>query len=115
MLHDPLVLAMLGTGFTFAATAVGAAAVFFVKKDASPATHRAFFGFAAGVMIAASVWSLLIPAQEMAAQQGMSEWLPMPCGLRMSMIGMYIMLRGCSANFAATEIEPVIGILHSRD
>ena len=32
MLHDPLVLAMLGTGFTFAATAVGAAAVFFVKK-----------------------------------------------------------------------------------
>ncbi len=80
MLHDPLVLAMLGTGFTFAATAVGAAAVFFVKKDASPTTHRAFLGFAAGVMIAASVWSLLIPAQEMAAQQGMSEWLPTTLG-----------------------------------
>ena len=54
MLHNPVVLALLGTGFTFLATAVGAAFVFFVRKDTSPNLQKGFMGFAAGVMIAAA-------------------------------------------------------------
>ena len=62
--------------FTFLATALGAATVFFFKKDIPHGMQRAFLGFAAGVMIAASVWSLLIPAMEMAEKSGTPAWLP---------------------------------------
>jgi ZIP family zinc transporter len=72
----PLQLALLGTGFTFLMTAVGAATVFFVRGEVRPRTQHAFLGFASGVMIAASIWSLLIPAIEMAGEQGMAEWFP---------------------------------------
>ena len=51
-----------GTGFTFLMTALGSATVFFLKKDVQENMQRVFLGFAAGVMVAASVWSLLIPA-----------------------------------------------------
>lgn len=73
---SPLTLALIGTGFTFFMTAVGAATVFFVRGKVNPKTQQAFLGFAAGVMIAASVWSLLIPAIDMAEEQGMYGWLP---------------------------------------
>ena len=73
---SPILLAFLGTMFTFLATALGAATVFFFKKDIPHGMQRAFLGFAAGVMIAASGWSLLIPAMEMAREQGSPEWLP---------------------------------------
>lgn len=69
-------LAFLGTMFTFLATALGAATVFFFKKDIPHGMQRAFLGFAAGVMIAASVWSLLIPAMDMAQEAGGPAWLP---------------------------------------
>ncbi|MDY2657774.1 MAG: ZIP family metal transporter [Candidatus Limiplasma sp.] len=72
----PVYLAFLGTMFTFLATALGAATVFFFKKDIPHSMQRAFLGFAAGVMIAASVWSLLIPAMEMAEKSGTPAWLP---------------------------------------
>ncbi|MGI6255124.1 MAG: ZIP family metal transporter [Acutalibacter sp.] len=65
-----------GTGFTFFMTALGAAMVFFFRKRVSPGAQRVFLGFAAGVMIAASVWSLLIPAMEEAEKQGVPGWLP---------------------------------------
>ena len=48
---SPLEMALLGTGFTFLMTAVGAATVFFVKDRVNPKTQHAFLGFAAGVMI----------------------------------------------------------------
>lgn len=73
---SPVFLAFLGTMFTFLATALGAATVFFFKKDIPQNMQRAFLGFAAGVMIAASVWSLLIPAMEMAQEAGTPAWLP---------------------------------------
>ena len=57
--------ALCATGFTFAMTVLGAAVVFFLKKEQqSEKAQSAFLGFASGVMIAASVWSLLIPAIE---------------------------------------------------
>lgn len=62
-----------GTGFTFLMTTLGAAMVFFFRKAVSANIQRIFLGFAAGVMIAASVWSLLIPAME-EAQGGRCCW-----------------------------------------
>ena len=64
-----LVYAALGTGFTCLATVLGAAMVFFFRRELSAMTQKLFLGFAAGVMVAASVWSLLIPAMEQAGQQ----------------------------------------------
>ncbi len=72
---DRILLALMGTGFTFFATVLGSATVFFFKDKIGPKTEKAFLGFAAGIMIAASVWSLLIPAQQMAAEQGQNEIL----------------------------------------
>lgn len=65
-----------GTGLTFLLTSLGAATVFFFRRAASPHLHRILLGFAAGVMIAASVWSLLIPAISQADAMGMAGWIP---------------------------------------
>lgn len=67
---------LLGTGITFAATVIGSATVFLFKDKVNANFQRAFLGFAAGVMIAASIFSLIIPATEMAAEQGIIKWLP---------------------------------------
>lgn len=72
----PVALAALGTGFTFLMTALGAATVFLIRGEKGGAANRVFLGFAAGVMIAASVWSLLIPAIELGEETGMPGWLP---------------------------------------
>lgn len=80
MLQRELLYAALGTGFTCLATALGAAMVFFFKKDMSHTMQKVFLGFAAGVMIAASVWSLLIPAMDMAEARGENILLPVGGG-----------------------------------
>ena len=64
MLTQALLWAAGGSGFTFLMTALGAATVFLFRRTASARLHRFMLGFAAGVMIAASMWSLLIPAIE---------------------------------------------------
>ena len=92
-MEHPVLLAFLGTGFTFLATVAGAAMVFFVKKEASVHAHKAFLGFAAGVMIAASVWSLLIPAIDMAREQGKNEWLPAVTGFLAGGVFLYLLDR----------------------
>lgn len=72
-----LIWTAFGTGFTFLMTALGAAVVLFIiKDDFNDKTRRAFLGFAAGVMIAASVWSLLIPAIDEAEKLGKIGWVP---------------------------------------
>lgn len=73
---NAVLLATYGTGFTFFMTTIGAAMVFFFRKEVNETMQRIFLGFAAGVMIAASVWSLLIPAIEEAEAQGMIGWIP---------------------------------------
>lgn len=75
-MKDALIWAAGGTGFTFLMTALGAAVVFFFRGGINPKIQRIFLGFAAGVMIAASVWSLLIPAIEEAEQKGQIGWIP---------------------------------------
>ena len=73
---QPVVWAAAGTGFTCLMTVLGASVVFFFRKKVTAGIQRIFLGFAAGVMVAASVWSLLIPAMEEAESQGMPGWLP---------------------------------------
>lgn len=71
---DPWLLALLAGTFTWSFTAFGAALVFFFKSI-NKNVYNMMLGFAAGVMIAASVWSLLIPAIEMAESQHAIPWL----------------------------------------
>ena len=68
-----------GIAIPFLGTALGAASVFFMKKALSDRVQRALTGFAAGVMVAASVWSLLIPAMEQSA--GMGKWAFVPAAV----------------------------------
>ena len=70
----------MGTGFTFLMTTLGAAVVFFFVEEPRPQFQRTMLGFAAGVMTAASVWSLLLPAMDRAAAQGLPPWLPAVAG-----------------------------------
>lgn len=65
----------------FIGTSLGASLVFFMKKDMNEKFKKLIVGFAAGVMIAASVWSLIIPAVEMADEQGVISWIPAATGV----------------------------------
>ncbi|HOW35535.1 MAG TPA: ZIP family metal transporter [Candidatus Omnitrophota bacterium] len=76
---SPIAQAGLAGIFTWAVTAVGAACVF-AARTASQKILDAMLGFAAGVMIAASFWSLLAPAIEMSQEQGGLSWFPAACG-----------------------------------
>ncbi len=60
----------------FLGTSLGAACVFCMKKDLNISVQKALNGFAAGVMVAASIWSLLIPAMEQSAPMGRLAFLP---------------------------------------
>ena len=74
-----LTWAALGTAFPFLMTTLGAATVFFLAKETTARGQRALIGFAAGVMTAASIWSLLLPAIEQSAP--LPGWLPASVGL----------------------------------
>ena len=75
MLQNPVWQAFLATGFTWFMTALGAAMVFFFKTINKKARDL-MLGFAAGVMTAASCWSLLLPSIEMSEASGLIKWLP---------------------------------------
>ena len=70
----------LGLMIPFAGTALGSAMVFWMRREMNKKVEKMLLGFASGVMIAASVWSLLIPAIVMAAEQGRIAWLPAAVG-----------------------------------
>jgi ZIP family zinc transporter len=76
---SPILQALVATGFTWAVTAVGASPVFFTK-EINPRVLDAMLGFAAGVMIAASYWSLLAPAIEIAEAGSTPAWIPAAVG-----------------------------------
>ena len=69
----------------FLGTVLGSAMVFFMKKEMDAKLGKLLLGFASGVMIAASVWSLLIPAIEMSEEQGKWSWLPATAGFLLGM------------------------------
>jgi ZIP family zinc transporter len=74
--------AAAGTGFTFLMTSLGAAMVFFFAGEIHPRFQKAMLGFAAGVMTAASVWSLLLPAISQTEAEGrFPGWIPAAAGM----------------------------------
>jgi zinc transporter, ZIP family len=89
MIQDihPIVQALLATLFTWGVTALGASAVF-VTREVSRRLLDAMLGFAGGVMIAASYWSLLAPAIEMSQGVTLPAWVPAVCGFLLG--GMFL-------------------------
>ncbi len=71
---------LIGILIPFLGTILGAATVFLIKDKLSQKIKKILLGFAAGVMIAASVWSLIIPSIEMAEEQGTIGWIPATIG-----------------------------------
>jgi len=76
---SPIIQALIATCFTWFVTALGASVVF-LARDMSRRTLDAMLGFAAGVMIAASYWSLLAPAIEMSEGKSIPAWVPATVG-----------------------------------
>lgn len=83
--------AFYGILIPFLGTSLGAACVFFMKRALSDSVRRALTGFAAGVMVAASVWSLLIPAIEQSADLGRWSFLPAAVGFWIGILFLLIL------------------------
>ena len=71
---------VVGLAIPFLGTTLGSAMVFFMKNKMSQKVEKILLGFASGVMIAASIWSLLIPSIDMAENQGVVPWIPATIG-----------------------------------
>lgn len=125
-MNNPITWAAAGTGFTFLMTALGAATVFFFRKTVSTTIQRIFLGFAAGVMIAASVWSLLIPAMDAAQEAGQIAWVPAVGGFVLGVAFLMLMDRllphlhpgsketeGVSSSWKRTTLLVVAVTLHN--
>ena len=105
----PVIQALLATTFTWAVTALGAAGVF-AAKQLSRRTLDGMLGFAAGVMIAASYWSLLAPAIEMSEGKDIPIWVPPAVGFLVGGIflwGIDKMLPHLHIGFSAEETEGI--------
>lgn len=75
----------------FAGTVIGAATVLFIGKKSADKFHNIMLGFASGVMVAASVWSLLIPAMEESAKMGSFAWMPAVAGFLLGVLFMLLL------------------------
>lgn len=84
-----VIFALIGTLFTFSVTTLGAFNVFFVKRRPSDDIQKVFLGFAGGVMVAASIWSLLVPGINAANENNQISWLVVSGGF---IIGVIILL-----------------------
>jgi len=83
---DSVLMTVGGIGFIFIMTCLGSATVFLFRKSLPGKSQQVFLGFAAGVMIAASVWSLLLPSIELAEEQGFIGWIPAACGFALGVL-----------------------------
>ena len=73
---ENVLYSIAGILIPFAGTSLGSSLVFFLKGKMNESFRKLTVGFAAGVMIAASVWSLILPSVEMAEEQGAISWVP---------------------------------------
>ena len=80
-----------GLAIPFLGTALGAGLVFFMKNKINKKIEKLLLGFASGVMIAASVWSLLMPSIEMAENQNVLKWIPATIGFIFGIIFLLIL------------------------
>ena len=81
----------LGLAIPFLGTTLGAAMVFLMKKEMNKKVEKILLGFASGVMIAASVWSLLIPSIEMTETQGKVAWIPAAIGFLLGIVFLLVL------------------------
>ena len=95
----------IGILIPFAGTTLGAAMVFFMRKEMNEKLQKALLGFASGVMVAAAVWSLLIPAIELSEEQGGVEWIPAAVGFLLGM-GFLLLLDTLTPHLHLNEEEP---------
>ena len=77
---------ILGLLIPFVGTTAGAGCVFFLKKQLGPLVKKGLLGFASGVMVAASVWSLLIPAMDMSEEMGKYAFIPAAAGFLLGIL-----------------------------
>ena len=80
-----------GLAIPFIGTTLGAAMVFLMRKEMNKRVEKFLLGFASGVMIAASVWSLLLPAIEMAEEQQVTAWMPATVGFLSGMVFLLVL------------------------
>ena len=85
--------AFYGILLPFLGTVMGAGCVFFLKRSLGTQVQRALTGFAAGVMVAASIWSLLIPSMEQAADMGKGAVIPAAAGFWLGILFLLILDR----------------------
>ena len=76
----------IGIMIPFIGTTLGAAMVYLMRGDIKPSVQKALLGFAAGVMIAASVWSLLIPSMDMSADMNKLAFIPAAVGFALGIL-----------------------------
>lgn len=81
----------LGIMIPFIGTTAGAACVFFLKNQLKPLVQKALLGFASGVMVAASVWSLLIPAMNQSEHLGKFAFMPAAVGFLLGILFLLLM------------------------
>ena len=82
---------LLGLLLPLFGTTLGAGCVFFLKRQIHPLVQKALLGFASGVMVAAAVWSLLIPAMDQSAHLGRLAFLPAAVGFLLGMAFLLLM------------------------
>lgn len=82
---------MIGLLIPFLGTTLGAATVFLMKNEMNKKVEKILLGFASGVMIAAAIWSLIIPSIEMAEEQGKVAWIPAAIGFLLGMVFLLIL------------------------
>lgn len=119
-------IAFFGLLIPFLGTVLGASCVFFMKRSLGVQVQRALTGFAAGVMVAASVWSLLIPAMEQAQNMGKAAVVPAVAGFWLGVLFLLLLDRliphlhqnseqpeGVQASFGRTTMMLLAVTLHN--
>ena len=86
-----ITIAVLGISFMLLMSVLGGAVVFLFRKDISAKTNSVFLGFASGIMIASSIWSLLLPAIEQSQSYGALKFLPASLGMILGTLFLVIM------------------------
>ena len=90
-MREELFHIILGILIPFLGTTIGAGCVFFVQNEIKPVIQKMLLGFASGIMVAASVWSLLIPAMEMCESAGKLAFIPAAVGFSIGMLFLWVL------------------------
>lgn len=107
-----LLYCMIGILIPFIGTCLGSFFVFFLKKEINPNFQKVMTGFASGVMIAASIWSLIIPSVEMVEAQYKLIWLPAVVGLLLGVLFL-IFVNKVSDNFKNSKDKGINMLMFS--